>query len=200
VQVLPATGPAIAWLDGHRPDAVIAGAGVLLRDGEGLLQAMARHDDPPALLSTPEQSEDSTLSEVVAHIEQAEGLRRQVLDVVRTTPARLCIGELVVDQAKRRAVFQGQLIPLTPTQYRLLHCLATHAGQVVGYRELLWQVWGFDAEESEARDLLKAHVRQIRRKMGLNAQRAEYLQSVRGFGYMLVDPYEDQVPPRSPTS
>jgi len=62
---------------------------------------------------------------------------------------------------------------------------------VIGYRELLCQVWGFDAEEAEARELLKAHIRQIRRKMGLDAQRAEYLQSVRGFGYMLIDPHED---------
>lgn len=83
---------------------------------------------------------------------------------------------------------------LTPAQYHLLHCLAHRAGQVVSYRDLLCQVWGFDAEEAQACDLFKAHIRQIRGKMGLDAQRAEYLKSVRSFDYMLFDPHEDELP------
>jgi DNA-binding response OmpR family regulator len=58
---------------------------------------------------------------------------------------------------------------------------------VVGYRELFREVWGCDGEEDEARELLKVHIRQIRLKLGLEAQKAEYLQTVRGFGYMLVE-------------
>jgi two-component system KDP operon response regulator KdpE len=199
VQMLSAPEAALVWLESHRPDTVIAEQGVLLQEGERLLRVMVRCDRPPALLSAPQEPEESGLAEMMAQMDRVEGLRRQVGEAARAASTRLHIGELVIDQAKRRAVFQGRLIPLTPTQYRLLHCLASHAGQVVGYRELLWQVWGFDAEEAEARDLLKAHIRQIRRKMGLNVQRAEYLQSVRGFGYMLVDPHEDEIPPYSPT-
>jgi DNA-binding response OmpR family regulator len=193
VQALSELGPALVWLESHPPDAVIVEREVLLQQGEPLLLAMAQHDNPPAILSAPREPEESELAGVTERIGHVEGVRRQAQEAAGALLTRLEIGELVIDQAKRRAIFRGRRLPLTPTQYRLLHCLARHAGQVIGYRELLWQVWGFDAEEAEARDLLKAHIRQIRRKMGLDAQRAEYLQSVRGFGYMLIDPQEDEL-------
>ncbi|MEA3346311.1 MAG: response regulator transcription factor [Chloroflexota bacterium] len=193
VQALSEPEPAFAWLENHRPDVVMVERGVLLRQGEPLLLAVAQQETPPAILLPPQPLRESGLGEVIGRMERVEGVRRQA-EEARDLTIRLQIGELIVDQAKRRVIFRGRIIRLTPTQYRLLHCLACHAGQVVGYRELLRQVWGFDADEAEARDLLKAHIRQIRRKMGLDAKRAEYLQSVRGFGYMLIDPHEDELP------
>jgi DNA-binding response OmpR family regulator len=65
-----------------------------------------------------------------------------------------------------------------------LYVLAQHEGKVVGYQQLLREVWGYDGSQSEAQDLLKAHVRLLRMKLGFNAQ-GDYIQSVRGHGYML---------------
>jgi DNA-binding response OmpR family regulator len=98
------------------------------------------------------------------------------------------IGKLTIDLARKRVRLRGRWIRLPPTQYRLITALAQHRGQVVGYRELLKEVWGYNGDENEARELLKVHVRLIRRKLGLNPQTGEYVRSVRGFGYMLVDP------------
>jgi DNA-binding response OmpR family regulator len=56
---------------------------------------------------------------------------------------------------------------------------------------LLRLVWGYDAEEAEARELVKVHIRQIRRRLGLNPERHNYIRSVRGFGYMLTLPDEE---------
>lgn len=100
----------------------------------------------------------------------------------------LHIGKLTLDLARKRIRLRGRWINLPPTQYRLLTVLAQRRGQVVGYRELLKEVWGYNGDENEARELLKVHVRLIRRKLGLNPQTGEYLRAVRGFGYMLVDP------------
>jgi DNA-binding response OmpR family regulator len=74
----------------------------------------------------------------------------------------------------------------------LLKHLALNAGRVVEYQELLQEVWGYQGEDSEARELLKVHIRQIRRKLGWDAAKAEYLQAVRGFGYMLAEPEETE--------
>jgi DNA-binding response OmpR family regulator len=52
-------------------------------------------------------------------------------------------------------------------------------------------VWGYEAEESEARELVKVHIRQIRRRLGLDPEKYPYIRSVRGFGYMLAPPDED---------
>ncbi len=119
---------------------------------------------------------------------------RRVAEAVRLArPAKrpntaIHIGKLTIDLARKRVKLRGRWISLPPTQYRLITTLALHRGQVVGYPELLKEVWGYNGDENEARELLKVHVRLIRRKLGLNPQTGEYLRAVRGFGYMLVDP------------
>jgi DNA-binding winged helix-turn-helix (wHTH) protein len=107
----------------------------------------------------------------------------------RTVDHRLKIGELVIDPERKRArVKNKHWVSLPPVQYQLLFVMAQHAGKVIGYQQLLREVWGYDGSPSEAQELLKAHVRLLRRKLGLNPQTGEYIQSVRGHGYMLAAP------------
>jgi len=82
-------------------------------------------------------------------------------------------------------------VTLPPLQYRLLLTLAQHAGEVVSYQDLLRAVWGHDGNDNEARELLKVHIRQIRRRLNLDPERQRYIRSVRGFGYMLISPEDD---------
>jgi len=107
----------------------------------------------------------------------------------RTVDHRIKIGELVIDPERKRARIKNKhWVNLPPVQYQLLFVLAQHAGKVAGYQQLLREVWGYDGSPSEAQELLKAHVRLLRRKLGLDPQRGEYIQSVRGHGYMLAAP------------
>jgi DNA-binding winged helix-turn-helix (wHTH) protein len=106
----------------------------------------------------------------------------------RPNDKRIRIGELTIDPHRRRArLKKPRWVSLPPVQYQLLFVLAQHAGKVVGYQQLLREVWGYDGSQSEAQDLLKAHIRLLRRKLGLTAQ-GEYIKSVRGHGYMLAAP------------
>jgi DNA-binding response OmpR family regulator len=100
----------------------------------------------------------------------------------------LRVGDLVIDLATKRVTFRGQHVALPPIQFRLLAYLAQNAGRVVGAQELLKAVWGYEGDETEARELIKVHVRQIRRRLGLEAHHADYVQSVRGFGYVVTAP------------
>jgi len=101
------------------------------------------------------------------------------------------VGNLWIDTRKKRAGLGERWCTLPPLQYRLLLALAKRAGEVVSYQDLLREVWGYDGEDSEARELLKVHIRQIRRRLGLDPKKHHYIRSVRGFGYMLVPPGED---------
>jgi DNA-binding response OmpR family regulator len=99
------------------------------------------------------------------------------------------LGDLTIDVSAKRAKFRRRRwLPLPPVQYQILFTLAQKPNQVMGYRDLLRQVWGYDGSKAEAQELLKAHVRLIRRKLGWNPKTGEYLRSVRGFGYMLAVP------------
>jgi len=111
--------------------------------------------------------------------------------LVEAWPPSYQIGELCIDTRKKRAGLGERLVTLPPLQYRLLLALAKRVGEVVSYRELLQAVWGYDGEDNEARELLKVHIRQIRRRLGLDPEEHPYIRSVRGFGYMLAPPGED---------
>jgi len=98
----------------------------------------------------------------------------------------LRVGDLVIDRDRKQATFGGRRVGLSPTQFRLLKHLALHAGQVVSYGELLQEVWGRIGDDREAQDLIRSHVRDLRRKLGWTPD--EYLFSARGFGYILKNP------------
>jgi len=109
-----------------------------------------------------------------------------LLRTLRRSGELIRLGDLMIDLAGKRAKSgRRRWVQLPPMQYQILVTLAQKPNQVVGFRELLRQVWGYDGSKAEAQELLKAHVRLIRRKMGWSPQTGEYLRSVRGFGYML---------------
>ena len=100
------------------------------------------------------------------------------------------IGELRIDTRRKRATIGERWASLPPIQYRLLLALAKRAREVVDCRGLLRTVWGYDAGEIEARELVKVHIRQIQRRLGLDPEKHYYIHSVRGFSYMLAPPEE----------
>jgi DNA-binding response OmpR family regulator len=124
----------------------------------------------------------------------ATGAKDGIAVVQRLTqeaPHYYQIGDLRIDTRRKRAGLGGRWVALPPIQYRLLLALAKRAGEVVDCQELLRLVWGYDAEDIEARELVKVHIRQIRRRLGLDPEKHYYIRSVRGFGYMLAPPGED---------
>ncbi|MCX7682603.1 MAG: winged helix-turn-helix domain-containing protein, partial [Anaerolineae bacterium] len=96
------------------------------------------------------------------------------------------IGELRVDTRRKRVAIGERWVTLPPIQYRLLLALASRPGEVVTYQELLRAVWGYDGEDNEARELLKVHIRQIRRRLGLEPEQPTYIHSVRGLSLIHI--------------
>jgi two-component system, OmpR family, response regulator len=98
----------------------------------------------------------------------------------------LHIGSLTIDTFRHTVSFQGVQLHLTPIEYALLQCLATSPGRVFSYREIVRCSHGHEVDEIEAQSLLKAHIRNMRRKIA-----PDYLVNVRGIGYMIVEPLKD---------
>jgi Response regulators consisting of a CheY-like receiver domain and a winged-helix DNA-binding domain len=102
----------------------------------------------------------------------------------RNLPERYVrIGDLEIDMFRRTVMRHNQLLHLTPTEYNLLSCLAHVPGCVVEYADIAYHTHKYRADKPEAHSLLKTHIQNLRRKVG-----AGYIVSVRGIGYMLVDP------------
>jgi two-component system phosphate regulon response regulator PhoB len=69
-------------------------------------------------------------------------------------------------------------IELTPTEFRLLHFLASHPGRVFTRDQLLSRAIGEDAMVIDRN--IDVHVRAIRKKLGVHQSMVE---TIRGVGY-----------------
>lgn len=95
------------------------------------------------------------------------------------------IGQLQLDTWHQTALLGGRSLNLTPTEFRLLLCLAEHAGQMLSYTQLVRCAQGYEASDMEAGELIKPHIHHLRQKIEPDPGAPRYLLNVRGKGYIL---------------
>ncbi|MBX7210316.1 MAG: response regulator transcription factor [Verrucomicrobiaceae bacterium] len=93
------------------------------------------------------------------------------------------IGPFEFDLANVKLSVLGEIMPLTLLEFKLLHLLATKNGAVVDRETILREVWGY-SDQARTRTL-DTHMKRLREKLG---GCAEWLQTARGYGYMLKEP------------
>ena len=93
-------------------------------------------------------------------------------------------GESRIDLETRQAFRSGRPVHLTPIEFRLLGCLAQHAGKVVTHRQLLREVWG--PSHSEHTHYLRIYMKQLREKLEPDPMRPRYFLTETGIGYRLM--------------
>jgi len=96
------------------------------------------------------------------------------------------IGELEIDQEQRRVFCDGQPCDLTALEFAILLHLARRANQVVTHQSLARAARGYRPERWVAQVFAKQHIRNIRRKIGDNAQSPRFIHTVHSQGYRLA--------------
>lgn len=178
---------------------VLTGHGSLETAIEGLHQGVFDY-----LLKTTEPGR--VIERVEAAIaERTQQLRqRALLDVVGTAVQELrsssssdsessagssersiTVGALQLDTWRQEATLNNRTLSLTPTEFRLLLCLAEHAGTMLSYAQLVRCAQGYDAAELEAGELIKPHIHHLRQKLEPDPSTPRYILNVRGKGYLL---------------
>ncbi len=108
-------------------------------------------------------------------------LRRTHVSPSEEPPAAYRDEYLAVDLADRRVEVQGDLVKLTPTEYRLLGCLVQNTGRVLTYEQLLEEVWG--QEYVNHVDYVRIYIWRLRKKIEKDPRRPEYILTEHGIGY-----------------
>jgi two-component system KDP operon response regulator KdpE len=91
---------------------------------------------------------------------------------------------LEIDLAARVVRRDGEVLHLTPIEFKLLSVLARNRGRVLTQRALLAQVWG--PAYTDARQTLRAHIANLRGKIE-PAYGARLIHTDHGVGYRLAD-------------
>jgi len=178
----------------ERPDLVILDRRLPRLSGDEVVRGIRAVSNTPILMLTGEKGteERARLLDLGAddYLEKPFGkkelsarvraLLRRSGPAVRADAASK-IGKLSVDPRTHRASVNGELLDLTPTEFRLLSALASRPGEVIDRKSLLRAGW--PEERDPDPEWLKAHLARLRTK--LIDKGAPELVNVRGVGYRL---------------
>jgi len=91
------------------------------------------------------------------------------------------LGELQLNIERRQVLRDGQIVHLTPTEYRLLKLFAMHSVRFLPDQWLMDQVWGPSWRGGE--HILHVYVGRLRKKVEPDPARPRYLLTESGVGY-----------------
>lgn len=96
------------------------------------------------------------------------------------------VGPLRIDTQSLRVWMEGGPVKLTPTEYRILHYLAVHAGRPISAEEMVNH--NFDGDAIKTANEVPVFISRLRTKLG-----KETIETVFGYGYRLTlgNPTED---------
>ena len=92
------------------------------------------------------------------------------------------IGGLELNEDTMEVSVDGEVVKMTPTEYKILLLLMKNAGRVFSADEIYEWVWN---ERAVNTDTIMVHVRNIREKIEINPKEPKYLKVVWGVGYKI---------------
>ena len=181
------------------PDAIILDVELPDRDGWEVCRRIREMADTPIILHTRLGSGEDLLKglglgvdhyivkpvtgqEVAAHVQAV--LRRVSRHNAANGKLNFAFDSMLIDYYKREVTVGGRRIDLTPTEFRLLSCLAQYSGRVLSHEFLISNVWGPEYNSSEA-DHVRLYVSRLRRKMKIGQPKADLISTEWGLGYRL---------------
>jgi two-component system, OmpR family, response regulator len=120
-----------------------------------------------------------SLDEVLARIRAV--LRRTAAAARITEAPRLTFADIELDEESHEVIKAGELISLSPTEFKLLRYLMANAGRVLSKAQILDHVWNYDFN-GEA-NVVESYISYLRRKVDTTEPRL--LHTIRGVGYTL---------------
>lgn len=100
----------------------------------------------------------------------------------------LKVGSLSIEPEGCRVMKDGKEIELTAREFEILHYMAQNIGRVISRERLYETAWGEDSLGCD--NTIMVHFRHLREKIESNPTSPEYLITMKGLGYKLVNPYE----------
>lgn len=99
------------------------------------------------------------------------------------------IGQLLIDREGCRVMKGESVIELTAREFEILEYLAENKDRVISRERIYETIWGEDSFGCD--NTMMVHIRHLREKLEDNPADPEYIITMKGLGYKLVNPYEE---------
>jgi len=178
----------------RQPDLLILDLGLPDGDGMDVIREVRTWSDVPIIVLSARTAEASKIAALDAGADDyltkpfgaGELLARVRAQLRRRATAAgeggiVEFGTVRVDLARRLVWRDGQLVHLTPIEFRLLAHLVAHPDRVLTHRRLLVSVWG-PAHADDAH-YVRIYMAQLRRKLEPDPARPLHLLTESGAGY-----------------
>ncbi|TWU45459.1 Response regulator ArlR [Novipirellula aureliae] len=171
-------------------DAVILDLMLPVLDGYTVLKRLRATKKTPVLMLTARDSTDDKVTllnegadDYLTKPFMIDELAARIRAIVRRSTGEpsplICIGnDLRIDTIDRRVTCGGQLVELTPTEYSILHLLATHADRIVTRQMIYDRIYG--DRDSGSSNTIEVYLSNLRKKVG-----KERIETHRRNGYTL---------------
>ena len=107
-------------------------------------------------------------------------LRRSSGAKVPVVTEKIPFADLILDTESRSVSRQGEMIPLTYTEFRILELFVTHKKKIYSLENIYQSIWGEDAVGDSA---IMVHIKNIRKKLGDDSRNPKYIKTAWGRGY-----------------
>jgi DNA-binding response OmpR family regulator len=190
--------PALAAFDDVDPDLAIVDLRLPGMNGVEVVRAIRQRSDVAVMILTAQAGSadvvagldagaddyvtkpfvvDELLARVRAH------LRRSSTGSHPQRSAEVTHGPLRIRPGTAEVLLDGETVPVTRTELKLLLALAGAAGEVMSKEEILREVWRYDYLGDSR--MVDAHIRRLRLKLEEDPAHPRLLLTVRGMGYRL---------------
>ena len=114
------------------------------------------------------------LMRVKAILRRSSGVKAPVVT------EKIPFADLILDTESRSVSRQGEMIPLTYTEFRILELFVTHKKKIYSLENIYQSIWGEDAVGDSA---IMVHIKNIRKKLGDDSRNPKYIKTAWGRGY-----------------
>lgn len=178
-----------------KPDLLIVDINMPLMDGFEFIERIRSNGDntPALMLSARGDRADVTRGLTIGaddYVTKPFGLEELVLRIKailrrsqfsENISETLTLGPIALDAKSHQVTFNGEVVDLSPTEFRLLQVLLESKGRVLSKAHLLDEVWGITFESEST--VVDTYISYLRKK--LHRDGFEGIRTIRGVGFQL---------------